>query len=192
MISTTFIRAAVFASAITISGYVFAQGPQMQHHGGGAGSMKPMPMGDGMMPGQMRGRGMMMGKGMMGGGMMGRNCPMMGMMMNSEGGETHTAGRIAFLKAELGITKEQQGAFDAYASALKKNLDDMQGMRSKMMSAMQSGTPVERLSSHITVMEDRLATLKEVKPALEKLYGALSDDQKKKANEIIGGIGCMM
>jgi hypothetical protein len=41
-------------------------------------------------------------------------------------------------------------------------------------------------------MESRVAALKEVKPTLEKLYAALSDEQKKKADEVLTGTGCMM
>ena len=154
----------------------------------GKGMMKDGKMGPGMM-----GEGMM-GKGMMGGmgrGMMSENCPMMGMMMNSETGEPHAAGRIAFIKAELGITEAQQEAFDGYTGWLKKNLEGMHEMRAKMMSTMQSGTPVEKLSGQIDIMEGRLATLKQVKPALEKLYGVLSDAQKEKADKVLTGMGCM-
>jgi hypothetical protein len=45
-------------------------------------------------------------------------------------------------------------------------------------------------------MDSRVASLKEVKPALAALFAALSDEQKKKANEILtgsmGSMGCMM
>jgi hypothetical protein len=41
-------------------------------------------------------------------------------------------------------------------------------------------------------MDGRLASLTEVKPALAALYAALSDDQKKKADQILTGMGCMM
>jgi len=41
-------------------------------------------------------------------------------------------------------------------------------------------------------MESRIAALKEVKPALANLYEALSSDQKKKADELLTGMGCMV
>ena len=141
-----------------------------------------------MNPGMMRGG--MMGH-MMQGGMMGRDCPMMGMMMG-RGHHTYAEGRIAFLKAELAITDGQKDVFDAYAAALKDNLEGMRGMRQAMMGAMASETPVERLDAHLGMMENRLASLKEVKPRLEALYAALSDGQKKKANRVLTGMGCMM
>jgi len=41
-------------------------------------------------------------------------------------------------------------------------------------------------------MESRLQALKEVKPALSALYAALSDDQKKTADDLLTGMGRMM
>lgn len=137
--------------------------------------MRDMPMGPGMM-GMMR----MMG-----------DCPMMGMMMGADT-SSFADGRIAFIKAELAITDAQKGAWETYAAALKKNLQGMQAMRRTMVSVMDAKTPVERLEAHIKVMDGRLASLKEVKPALAALYGALSDDQKKKGDQILSGMGCTM
>jgi hypothetical protein len=42
------------------------------------------------------------------------------------------------------------------------------------------------------MMEGRVAALKEVKPALANLYAALDDNQKKAANKLLTGMGCMM
>ena len=41
-------------------------------------------------------------------------------------------------------------------------------------------------------MEGRLQALKDIKPALAALYEALSDDQKKKADQLLTSMGCMM
>ena len=128
--------------------------------------------------------GMMQGRGMM--GMMG-NCPMMG-----GSNPSYAEGRIAFLKAELSITDQQKDAWDAYAAAVKKNLVGMQNMREMMMKVMQTKSPVERLNAHIAAMESRVAALNELKPSLANLYAALSDEQKKKADELLIGMGCMM
>lgn len=175
----------VFATASAITGQV-ALAQQSSHHG-----TQTHGMGQGH---HMRGPGMgrgMMGRGMMQGRMMGRDCPMMGMMMGG-GSKTFAKGRIAFLKAELGITENQKDVFNAYAVALQDNLESMRGMRQAMMGAMSVKTPVERLDAHLGMMENRLASLKEVKPKLEALYAAFTDDQKKKANTLLTGMGCMM
>ena len=128
--------------------------------------------------------GMMQRRGMMG---MMRGCAMMGY-----GGTAHIAGRIAFLKAELGVTDTQKEPWDAYASALKQMLESMQSMHQTMMQVMHSGTPVERLDTRIEAMEGMISKLKEIRPALANLYAALTEDQKKKADELLTGMACMI
>ena len=117
---------------------------------------------------------------------------MMGMMGGEGNMPSFVEGRTAFIKAELAITDAQKSVWEAYSAALRKNLESMQGMRKTMMGTMQAASPVERLDRHITAMEARLQSLKEVKPALADLYAALSDDQKKKADGLLTGMGCMM
>jgi hypothetical protein len=145
---------------------------------------------DGMGPGMIgrdwgRGPGWM---GMMGMGMMG-GCPMMG----TDGrASTFIDGRLAFLKTELAITDAQKDAWNAYAEATKRNLQSMQTMWQTMQKVFDAKTPVERLDAHVAAMESRIQALKEVKPALAKLYDALGAEQKKTADEILTGMGCMM
>jgi hypothetical protein len=131
------------------------------------------------------GWGMPMGRGM---GMGMGNCPMWG----DSDAPAFAEGRVAFLKAELSITDSQKSAWEAYANALKKNLESMQDMHQTMLAAWQAKSPVERLDAHITAMEGRLATLKDIKAPLEALYAALNDAQKKKADDLLTGMGCMM
>jgi len=202
------VLAAAFALVIAASSYAAAQTPPHEaHHPDGVKEAAPMPepkqeaqsrsrggmMGGMMQPGDGT-MGMMQGDGMMGGMVQGRgmmeimrDCPMMGGAT-----ATHAEGRIAFLKAELAITDQQKEAWEAYAAAIKKNLDGMQVMRETMMTVMQAKSPVERLDAHIGAMDARVAALKEIKPALANLYAALSDEQKKKADELLTGMGCMM
>ena len=67
----------------------------------------------------------------------------------------------------------------------------MQGMWQTMKTVFEAKTPADRLDAQIAAMDSRLAALKEIKPALAKLYAALSDEQKKKADEVLTGMGCM-
>ena len=105
---------------------------------------------------------------------------------------TFAEGRIAFLKAELGITDAQKSEWDAYAEKIKGNLQNMQGMWQTMKTVFDAKTPADRLDAQIAAMDSRVSALKEIKPALAKLYDALSSDQKKKADELLTGMGCMM
>jgi LTXXQ motif family protein len=166
-------RNSILLSFILATGLVVVGAPgHAQQRGPGWGMMgRDSPMGP---------SGMM---GMMGG------CPMMG--PNGQA-STFIDGRIAFLKAELAITDAQKSAWDAYADATKRNLQSMQGMWQTMKTIFDGKTPVERLDAHLAAMESRSNALKDVKPALAKLYEALSAEQKKKADEILTGMGCMM
>ena len=86
---------------------------------------------------------------------------MMGMMMGADT-STFAERRTAFLKAELAITDAQKAPWEAYAAALKKNLQGMRAMRQTMTKVMEVKTPVERLEAHIAAMDGRLTSLKEV------------------------------
>lgn len=156
------------------------QGPMMRgpmygrgmHHGPG-----PMgPMGGPMMDGPMGGPMM--------GGPMGGMCPM--------GAPDFADGRLAFLKAELGITEQQQAAFDNFAKVVKSHGEGRNDRHEAMMkSMMEAKTPLDRLGARITMMEMRAAMMKEMKGALDGLYGTLSDEQKQKADFLLPGMGGM-
>ena len=146
-----------------------------------------------------------MGQGMIGMGMMG-GCPMMGMMgqsgmqgmmgqgmpgmmgqgMGPSNINAQLEGRLAYLKAELDITDAQATAWKEYAGALKARISGMQSMHQEMMAAMQAGTALDRVKAHAKMMESMVANMKAVTPALEALYKVLSDEQKKKADQLLG------
>jgi hypothetical protein len=124
----------------------------------------------------------MMGKGMMG-GMMGKG------MMHSR---PMMEARLAYIKADLDITEEQMEAWDAYAEAVRGRHATMEGMHADMMKAKEDGGAVERLDARIKAMEDMVESLKALKPATEGLYAVLTDEQKEKANKLLGGRCGMM
>ena len=185
---------------MTASSLALAQGqshhmPMMgQGMGGqqmmGMGMMGGCPMMGGNMGMGMMGPGMqgMMGEGMMGQGMMGQGMGP-GMMM---GKGPMMEGRLAYLKADLGITDAQAAAWDGYASAVKARGDAMQSMHATMMHAMQGGTAMDRMNAHTTAMQSMMDSMNALKPATEALYKVLNDDQKKKADVLLGMGCCMM
>ena len=69
----------------------------------------------------------------------------------------------------------------------------MQGMWQTMKTVFEAKTPADRLDAQIAATDSRLGTIKEIKPALAKLYAALSAEQKKKADEVLtGAAGCVL
>ena len=184
--------AAILASALP----AFAQTPQDHeaHHPDSAAGAQPRPAepappaggmtGSGMMGEGMMGGGMMMGQGEMGSDMM----PMVNMMMRRRAGPEHIEGRLAYIKAELKITDAQTPQWNAFADATRDNAKAMREMRDAMMSRQGGvGTLPDRLALEDKAVTAHLAALKKIEDAASKLYGALTDDQKKLADGIIVG-----
>lgn len=141
-------------------------------------------------------------------GMMG-NMPMMmnmmGMMRMMGGGPAgmamidHIEGRIAFLRTELKIMDAQANAWNAFADALRANAKKLGEVRAFMMSHMGAGQQqapmlADRLNLQEQWLAARLEGTRAIKSAFTNLYGVLSDEQKKTANDLLGpqmGLGMM-
>lgn len=181
-------RALLLAAAfLAVSPAMRAQENHEEHHPPGTAASpapvqkpagKPSPGSMGMMDGGMMGhRDGMRGGGMM--SMMGDDMPMMGMMME------HTEGYLSFLKTELKITDAQAAQWNAFSEVQRANAGAMKDMRAGMMPKPGSMTFPERLALHEKAMTAHLDALRREKGAVTDLYGVLSDDQKKTADELL-------
>jgi LTXXQ motif family protein len=97
-------------------------------------------------------------------------------------------GRLAFLKTELKITAEQEQVWNDYADTVRANAKSMKEQCEEMKEAKgeDKRPPLpERLDLRTKMMEARLDALRAKSKALKPLYDALSDDQKKTADELI-------
>ena len=173
----------VLAASVALAIAAQAQAPS-QTQGGMMGATEMQPGGTqgggmkgGMMPGMMQGGGMMGMTGMM------ENCPMGG------GTAAYTEGRLAFLKADLAITDQQKAAWEAMPRIEPRRNERRARCHDEGRAGRVAGRPPRRADR---AMEATAATLKELKPALTALYAALSDEQKKKADALLTGMGCMM
>jgi len=165
----------------------------------GTGMMGDMPMMN--MMGRMR--NMMGDMNMMGGDMPMMNMmAMMRMMEMMRPGMTaidRIEGRIAFLRAELNITEAQASAWNAFADAMRTNAKKLAEVRASMMAWPDAGqqqalTVAERLDQQERWLVARLEGTRALKSAVTNLYGTLSEDQKKTANELLApqmGMGMM-
>lgn len=98
---------------------------------------------------------------------------------------SHVEGRIAFLKAELGISEAQQPAFDRVAAAMRTNATAMRTAMAAHSTAMGSATTgLARGDAAIAVMTARLDAMKSMHAACSALYPMLSEAQKKIADEL--------
>lgn len=128
-------------------------------------------------------------QGMTGAGMMGGAGPMgmMGQMM----APARIEGRIAFLRTELGITAAQQPLWNAFADALRANARGMAGMMSAMHDQMMSGQGAtgpslpQRMDAHERMLAGRLEAVRKVKAAMDPLYAAFDDAQRRTADQLL-------
>lgn len=171
------------ALAVVIASLTFA-GPALAQQGGGNWMMGPGMMGGGF--------------GMMGG---------MGMMSQ------YPDGYVAFLKTELGITSAQEKVWAPFAKAIRDasaaNVRGwgmgrgmmrgvgqmgpgmMQGQGPAMMQnsqAWQAQPLPEALDAQVDRVQSRLDSLKALRDAAKPLYAKLSDDQKAKADRLLGAM----
>ena len=117
---------------------------------------------------------------------------MMGMMGRGTDGMAtidRIEGRIAFLRAELKITDAQADAWNGFADALRTNARNLAEVRASMMPKPGDGQPASTVSARLDQQEQWLAArldgTKAMKSAFAKLNEALSDDQKKTANDLL-------
>lgn len=124
-------------------------------------------------------------------GMMGRPGDGRGMMMSGSGGGRgmmmggYTAGyadqQLADLKSTLGITTDQEAAWNRYANAVKGRASLMQSHRQQMFT---SGTvsPDQRLSFH----QQGLEQMKQVNASRQDLFNTLTPQQRASADTYTG------
>ena len=102
-------------------------------------------------------------------------------------------GRIAFLRTELKITDAQTSTWNAFADALRANAKKLGELRTSVMGK-PGETTADRLDRQEQWLLARLEGTRAMKAAFTKLNEALSDEQKKTANDILPphmGMGMM-
>ena len=172
-----------------------AQSAEDPHHPAGEAATQASPQTPSQtspgMPGPSTMGGMGGQQGMMGG------MPMMNMMQMMGGGDApgmgmidHVEGRIAFLRTELKITDAQAGVWNAFAATLRANAQNLDTARGAMMGRMGAGqsqvqTLAQRLDAQERWLTARLDGTRAIKAAFIKLSDALSQDQKRTADELL-------
>lgn len=110
-----------------------------------------------------------------------------GMMMGGRFNEQ----RLDALKEELAITEAQKKLWDDYAEAVKSSTKSMREAHLQMMGADIPATLPERIALHEGMMATRQNSMKSTNEATLALYNALDATQKKKADELLLGMGMM-
>lgn len=138
--------------------------------------------------------------GMTMGGDMGQMMPMMQMMMQRMmagpggmmGGPTamhgfrRVEGQLAYIHAELRITEVQAPHWTAFADAVRAAVERLrQAYAEAMRAPAQPEAVPQHLERQITLLSTRLDTTRAIAAAAGPLYGALSGEQKRIADQLL-------
>jgi Spy/CpxP family protein refolding chaperone len=151
-------------------------GPGMMGGGGG-------PRG-GYGPGMM-GYGGGYGPGMMGNGGGPRGGYGPGMGWGQGGPAANADARLSFLKNELAITADQDSAWQAYTTQVKKQAESMQALFTQAQSQTAQSGP-ERLNQRAEFAKQRAANIEAMSTAVKDLYAVLTPEQKAVADQHFG------
>lgn len=166
--------AAVVAAGVGALGGAVAQGNGPDGGPGMRGGMMQGGMGQGGMgPGGMGGMGpggMMQGRGMM-------------------DPSARVEQRLTRLKGELKLTAQQEPLWQAFAEKSKAEASKGAETRRQHMSNDKPMTAPERLAQMQAGMKDRLAAMEGVTDSFNRLYAALSPEQKAAADKHFSGMG---
>ena len=128
------------------------------------------------------------GAGMMGGDM-GR---MMQQMMQSRMAAAsvqpfrRVEGRLAYFRAELGITDAQLTPWNAFADAVRAQSDKLrQATQQAMGGTTGPGTTPQQLERRIALLTAGLEATRAISATAAPLYAALSEEQRRTADELM-------
>jgi protein CpxP len=93
--------------------------------------------------------------------------------------------RIAQLHAQLKITPDQESKWNAVAQAMRDNAANMEKLvAEKRQKGPQNMTAVDDLQTYQEFAQAHVDGLKNLTSSFKSLYGAMSDDQKKNADQV--------
>ncbi|WP_270933172.1 Spy/CpxP family protein refolding chaperone [Falsiroseomonas oryzae] len=188
---STFTAAGILA--VTLAGIALAQAPapggaapDLHHPGTPAGSPPPAP------PAAQRSTptpGMPAPGGGMMGGDMGR---MMQQMMQGRMAASamqpfrRIEGQLAYFRAELRITDAQAQPWNAFADAIRAQAERLrQATQQAMAGAAEPGPAPQQMERRIALLSAHLEAMRAVAAAATPLYAALSEEQRRTADELM-------
>jgi hypothetical protein len=92
--------------------------------------------------------------------------------------------RITDLHTRLHITAQQQPQWDQFAQVMRDNAKDLDSAYQQRATTFDKMNAVENMQSYAQIEQTRAQDLQKLVPAFQTLYSALSDDQKKSADQL--------
>lgn len=103
----------------------------------------------------------------------------------------HTEGRLAYLKAELKITQDQEPVWQKFADVIKANDQARAEMRQSRRQAWKesgNGQPpaaTDRIDRQLQAMEQRMEMFRNRADAVKTLYAQLTPEQQNLADRML-------
>lgn len=106
----------------------------------------------------------------------------------------YVEGKLAFLEAELGITEDQEPAWQEFAAVIRESerarSDRWQERREHWKEERKSGRDErsgldERIDRRLEAMDRRVATFTKIGEAAKKLYAQLTPEQQRTADDML-------
>lgn len=98
--------------------------------------------------------------------------------------EARVEGRLAYAKTLLGITDSEAAAWKAYEDVSRANVQRLRMARQVMLTAEQSGSPIDRMQAQTNMMQAQLDARQALQPVTEALYKALTPEQRERADAL--------
>ena len=97
----------------------------------------------------------------------------------------HTEGILAFYKAELRITEAQTPQWNIFADAARAGAKGMREALQRAATQPATATAAERLERRVALLSSFLDATKAAAAAVKPLYAALTQEQRKLADEFM-------
>jgi hypothetical protein len=98
---------------------------------------------------------------------------------------SHVEGHIAFFKAELGITSEQESLWAPVVAAMREDVKNLQDEESSLSQKHAPKNAIEYLQNRVVFANLRAQGEERFLSAFHPLYDALSQQQKQAANSLL-------
>jgi protein CpxP len=102
--------------------------------------------------------------------------------------EARQAGMLAFAEVRLGITDAERPAWTKFAAAVKASSAPIKQLCASTAGQPEPKTLPDRLHRLEAIETAHLERLRQVTPAVEELYGALTTKQREMADQLVEGM----
>ena len=97
----------------------------------------------------------------------------------------HVDGMLAFVKAELKITADQEPAWQAFSRSMRELAQQRAGMRKHARGSGRDLPLNERIDRRLAMLEQGTAQLRQMAEAVKSLYADLTPEQQQLADRLV-------